>query len=96
VIEPRELLLVRGGGAALVSFVPMLLVGVVLYGTAIHQSAGNGRGGGIRTHDFVLPKHARCQAAPRPDAVRRLPHAVYEFGFSRMTSKKSRARSALG
>ncbi len=28
---------------------------------------GSGRGGGIRTHDLVLPKHARCQTAPRPD-----------------------------
>src|SRR5450432_24543 len=25
-----------------------------------------GRGGGIRTHDLVLPKHARCQASLRP------------------------------
>ena len=27
---------------------------------------GIGRGGGIRTHDLVLPKHARCQASLRP------------------------------
>ena len=26
----------------------------------------NGRGGGIRTRDLVLPKHVRCQAALRP------------------------------
>ncbi len=30
---------------------------------------GDGRGGGIRTHDLVLPKHARCQTAPRPDGA---------------------------
>ncbi len=28
--------------------------------------ADNGRGGGIRTRDLVLPKHVRCQAALRP------------------------------
>jgi hypothetical protein len=32
-------------------------------------SAGYGRGERIRTSDFVLPKHARYQAAPRPDAA---------------------------
>jgi hypothetical protein len=31
-IEPRELLLVRAGGGALILFLPMLLLGVVLYG----------------------------------------------------------------
>src|SRR6185312_3865226 len=30
------------------------------------RKALDGRGGGIRTHDLVLPKHARCQATLRP------------------------------
>jgi hypothetical protein len=33
---------------------------------AREEEAGGGRGGGIRTHDLVLPKHARCQATLRP------------------------------
>ena len=28
----------------------------------------HGRGGGIRTPDFLLPKQARYQTAPRPGA----------------------------
>ncbi len=31
----------------------------------------NGRGGGIRTHDFQLPKLTRCQAALHPAKVNR-------------------------
>ena len=31
------------------------------------SAAWIGRGGGIRTHDLMLPKHARCQTAPHPD-----------------------------
>ena len=31
------------------------------------MSSGGGRGGGIRTHDLMLPKHVRCQAALHPD-----------------------------
>ena len=29
----------------------------------------DGRGGEIRTHDLLLPKQARYQAAPRPDGL---------------------------
>jgi hypothetical protein len=29
--------------------------------------ADGGRGGGIRTHGLMLPKHVRYQAALRPD-----------------------------
>ena len=41
-IEPRELLLVRGGGAALILFLPMLLLGVVLYGRIGTSSQSDG------------------------------------------------------
>lgn len=40
--EPRELLLIRGGGAALLLFLPMLLAGVVLYGRIGISSRSNG------------------------------------------------------
>jgi hypothetical protein len=40
--EPRELLLLRGGGAALILFLPMLLVGVVLYGRIGISSQSDG------------------------------------------------------
>jgi hypothetical protein len=31
------------------------------------EKPANGRGGGIRTHDLLVPNEARYQAAPRPD-----------------------------
>lgn len=40
--------------------------------TAIpHQRVINGRGGGIRTHDFLLPKQALYQAEPHPECIDR-------------------------
>lgn len=41
-IEPRELLLVRGGAAALILFLPVLLLGVVLYGRIGMSSQSEG------------------------------------------------------
>src|SRR5215216_480755 len=41
-IEPRELILVRAGGGALILFLPMLLLGVVLYGRIGMSSQSDG------------------------------------------------------
>ena len=35
-------------------------------GTEEDRIGGNGRAGRIRTDDLLLPKQARCQAAPQP------------------------------
>ena len=48
------------------------------------RNATDGRGGGIRTHDLLVPNEARYQAAPRPDShsVSRS-NAVNRIRFSR-------------
>ena len=42
------------------------------YGHLRAEQEGNGRGGGIRTHDPLLPKQMRYQAALRPDTRKRI------------------------
>ena len=42
------------------------------YGHLLGKHGGIGRGGGIRTHDPLLPKQMRYQAALRPDKRKRI------------------------
>src|SRR5215207_2924617 len=50
-----------------------------------------GRGGGIRTHDLIVPNDTRYQAAPRPD---RMPVVSGPAHDSRGRPRRSRADQA--
>ena len=50
----------------------------------LNYPRGNGRGGEIRTRDFLLPKQARYQAAPHPATrIVAVPRALVKLTASR-------------
>ena len=59
------------------------------------QGDVNGRGGGIRTHDPLLPKQMRYQAALRPDKLI-VTYCLLTARSSRGTAEESLTNAATG
>ena len=65
-----KVVLITGGSSGIGKAIGEFLFhkGFTVYGTSRNpEKITNGRGGGIRTHDLLVPNEARYQAAPRPD-----------------------------
>ena len=54
-----------------------------------------GTGGGTRTHDFLVPNQARCQAAPHPYRIKFLRFCLEQNRSSQSDARRAQAMDGL-